>query len=133
APAVETPATGECHMRLSTALMAATLVVGSAAPSLAQTTGNGALSGSHYNLNLLGFTNCPGGTFTGSNRHEIAVFLNFDDASQNGVSFNAVNKNNKIFLSPGTDFQVTDGNACDGNAAAFTLPSNVASAYFAYI
>ena len=121
-------------MRLFRALAAATLVVGSVAPTLAQqTTGNGAQSGSHYNLNLLGFTHCPGGTFTDSNRHEIAVFLNFDDGSQNGVSFNTVNKNNKILLSPGTDFQVTDGNACDGNGAAFTLPSNVASAYFAYI
>lgn len=121
-------------MRLPTILIVATLTVGLAAPSLAQQeTGNGALSGSHYNLNLLGFTNCPGGTFTGSNRHEIAVFLNFNDGSQNGVTFNTINKNNKILLAPGTDFQVTDGNACDGDGAGFTLPSDVSSTYFVYI
>jgi len=115
-------------------MTAVTLVVGSAAPSLAQqSTGNGALSGSHFNLNLLGFTNCPGGTFTGSNRHEIAVFLNFNDGSQNGKLFADISKDNKILLAPGADFQVTDGNACDGDGAAFTLPSNVASAYFVFI
>src|SRR5262245_43691023 len=126
---------GGQFMRLGTILTAATLVVWSAAPSLAQqsTTGNGAPSGSHFNLNILGFNNCPGGTFTDSNRHEIAVFLNFNDGSQAGKAFTDISKNNKILLSPGTDFQVTDGNACDGDGAAFTLPSDVSSTYFVFI
>jgi len=125
----------DTEMRLPTILAAVALAVGSATPSLAQQTppGNGALSGSHYNLNILGFTNCPGGTFTESNRHTIAVFLNLDDGSQNGKVFSTINKDNKILLSPGTDFQVTDGNACDGDGAAFTLPSDVASTYLVYI
>jgi hypothetical protein len=48
--------------------------------------------------------------------------LNFNDGSQNGQAAATLNKINKIFLSPGSDFQVTDGNACDKDGAQFTLP-----------
>jgi len=101
----------------------------SASPALAQT-GNGSQSGGHYNLNLIGHDDCLGGDFTGSNRHVIAVLLNYNDGSQDGQLFSTLNRKNKIFLSPGTDFQVTDGSACDG--AYFTLPSDVSSTYVVY-
>jgi len=102
----------------------------SATPAFAQGGGNGAPSGGHYNLNLIGHADCLGGDFTGSNRHVIAVLLNFNDGSQNGQPAASLNPKNKIFLAPGTDFQVTDGSACDG--AYFTLPADVSSTYTVY-
>jgi hypothetical protein len=102
-----------------------------AVPASAQKpTGNESQSGSHYNLNLIGHDECLGGDFTGSNRHVIAVLLNYNDGSQDGQLFSTLDRRNKIFLSPGDDFQVTDGSGCDG--AYFTLPSDVSSTYVAY-
>lgn len=113
-------------MRLYTILVAAALVVGSAAQSQAQP-GNGALSGSHYNLNLIGHTDCLGSDFTGSNRHVIAVLLNYHDVT----TTTTLNPKNKIYLAGGSDFQVIDGSACDG--AKFQLPWDVSSAYLVFI
>lgn len=88
------------------------------------TAGNGAPSGPHYNLNIIGHeSQCPGDDLVGSNRHVIAVKLNFDDGSQAGTSPSTLDKTNKIFLAEG-DFQVLDGNACDGDGAIFQLPAN---------
>jgi hypothetical protein len=98
------------------------LVVLCAAPAAAQT-GNGAPSGSHYNLNILGKTTCAGDDLTGSNRHTIQVLLNFDDGNNTGQLLTELDRRNKIFLSEG-DFQVLDGNACDGDGAKFQLPAN---------
>jgi hypothetical protein len=100
------------------------------------------LSGSHFNLNLLGKEDgkCPGDDLKGTNRHNIMVLLNFSDNPQpneyfgdGDVLFVDLDKRNKIFLTGGDDFQVTDGNACDGDGAAFTLPSDIASAYQIYV
>lgn len=85
--------------------------------------GNGAPSGSHYNLNILGKDNCSGDDLTGSNRHTIQVLLNFSDGSNNGQLYATLDKRNKIFLTEG-GFQVLDGNACDSNGAKFSLPAN---------
>ena len=71
-------------------------------------TGNGAQSGSHYNLNIIGHDNCPGDDLKGTNRHVIDVLLN---------------GGNKINLVEG-DFAVLDGNACDSDGATFQLPAN---------
>jgi hypothetical protein len=71
-------------------------------------TGNGAQSGSHYNLNIIGHDQCPGDDLKGTNRHVIDVLLN-------GRS--------KILLAEG-DFAVLDGNACDSDGATFQLPAN---------
>ena len=95
-----------------------------ASPAYAQRgDGNGGLSGSHYNLNILGKENCSGDDLEGSNRHTIQVLLNYHDATPTdptaGVS---LDKRNKIFLQEG-DFQVIDGNACD-DGALFQLPAN---------
>jgi hypothetical protein len=73
------------------------------------TTGNGAPSGPHYDLNIHGVVQ-GGSASTGSNGHDIFVPL--------------VGKCN-ISLSPGS-FQVLDPNCLDGNAA-FQLPNPVAS------
>ena len=91
--------------------------------------GNGMPSGPHYNLNLLAKDHCPGDDLTGSNRHTIMVKLNFKDTNPNNVvgdnpgNIVSLDKTNKIYLYPG-EFQVLDGNACDGNGAAFRLPRN---------
>jgi len=86
-------------------------------------TGNGAPSGSHYNLNIIGKENCSPADLTGSNRHTIQVLLDFNDGSQNGQLATTLDRRNKIFLQEG-DFQVIDGNACDSNGAIFQLPAN---------
>lgn len=96
-----------------------------ASPAYAQKgDGNGGLSGTHYNLNILGKENCSGDDLTGSNRHTIQVLLNYVDATPKdptpGVE---LDKRNKIFLQEG-EFQVIDGNACDSDGAWFQLPAN---------
>jgi len=109
-------------------ILAFGLAVGTAA---AQTqTGNGAQSGSHYNLNILGKTDCTPADLNGNNGHTIQVLLNGGQnaTNLNGSSASVLDKKNKIFLQPGDDFQVLDGNACDG--ALFMLPTN--SCYTVY-
>ena len=89
----------------------------------AHATGNGAPSGSHYNLNIVGKAKCSGDDLTGSHRHVIQVLLNFNDGSNTGQLATTLDRRNKIFLREG-DFQVLDGNACDANGAVFQLPAN---------
>jgi hypothetical protein len=85
-------------------------------------TGNGSISGSHYNLNLIGQDTCKTQALTDSNRHTIFVDLNFNDGTPTDpTSTVSLNSKNKIFLQEGP-FQVLDGNACDG--AVFQLPQN---------
>lgn len=84
------------------------------------------LSGAHYNLNIQGKANCAGDDLTGSNRHTIQVLLNYSDKNYNGVPYADLDRRNKILLSSG-EFQVLDGNACDGNGAKFQLPGDVAT------
>ena len=69
-------------------------------------TGNGALSGAHYNLNIIGVSKDKSADMTGDNGHRIFVPL-FGTA--------------KIMLSEG-EFAVLDANGTDGSAA-FQLPS----------
>src|SRR5262245_23383131 len=92
-------------------LLAGVVAVFSTA-AMAQT-GNGSVSGPHYNLNLLGKKDCTPADLTGSNRRNIQVLLNYSDGSQTGQTVSSLDKRNKIFLQEG-DFQVIDGNACDG-------------------
>src|SRR5438093_3805467 len=103
-------------------LIALGLAVGTAA-ALAQT-GNGAPSGGHYNLNILGKRDCTPADLNGNNGHTIQVFLNGGQSAAdiNGTLALTLDKRNKIFLQPGDSFQVIDGNACDG--AIFQLPTN---------
>jgi len=102
------------------------LAVGTAA-ALAQT-GNGAPSGTHYNLNIIGKADCPTDPQTNSNGHVIFVLLNGGDVATNltGKTASTISKVNKIYLQQAPDantFAVLDGNACDGNGALFELPN----------
>lgn len=103
--------------------LAAAMVAAFAAAPAAAGGGNGAPSGAHYNLNIIGVDNPKNSTLTDSNRHTIFV-----DLGRNGQ----VRSN--IWLTQG-EFKVCDGNAfdaafdCAGNAlnktgAVFQLPCN---------
>lgn len=85
--------------------------------------GNGAPSGAHYNLNIIGVDKAKTAELTGSDRHTIFVALT-----------NQGDTHSNIYLTRG-DFQVCDGNAfdaatdCAGNqvanqGAVFQLPCN---------
>lgn len=69
--------------------------------------GNGAPSGAHYNLNIIGVPKGKTATMDSNNGHRI--FVNLDG-------------NTKILLSAG-EFKVLDANGTDGNGAAFQLPN----------
>ncbi len=82
------------------------------------------LSGAHYNLNIIGVEKAKTAPMQNSDRHTIFVDLGKND----GVS-------TSIYLVPGADFKVCDGNGfdaaidCDGNekstnGAVFQLPCN---------
>lgn len=70
-------------------------------------TGNGAPSGPHYNLNIIGVPKDKTAAMTYNNGHRIFVKLN---------------GKTKIWLAEG-DFQVLDANGTDGNGAKFQLPN----------
>src|SRR5262245_25741228 len=102
----------------------------SAITVLAQT-GNGAPSGPHYNLNIIGVTHGKKAPLTGSDRRTIFVPLVSD---QNGDPDTLASDAAPILLTPGP-FMVCDGNAfdpavdCKGNTvnkkgAVFQLPCN---------
>ena len=73
--------------------------------------GNGAPSGAHYNLNIIGVSKVKTADMTGNNGHRIFVPL----GSKNTT------KSTKIYLFEG-DFAVTDANATDGRGE-FYLPN----------
>jgi len=74
----------------------------------AATTGNGAPSGAHYNLNIIGVPKGKTADMTGNNGHRI--FVKLDGKT-------------KILLSEGDDFNVLDANGTDANGASFQLPN----------
>jgi hypothetical protein len=74
-------------------------------------TGNGAPSGAHYTLNIIGVPKDKSPSFTGGNGHRIFV-----DLGKNGEPANT-----RINLIEG-DFGVLDANGTDGSAA-FQLPN----------
>jgi hypothetical protein len=101
-----------------------------ATPLTAQNNLNDYLKGPHYNLNIIGVDNPKTATMTTSNRHTIFVGL--------GSKNNPVTT--PIWLSPGYEFRVCDGNGfnaahdCAGlefkqQGATFQLPCNTALAY----
>ena len=89
-----------------------TASVGSASPSLGTaTTGNGAPSGAHYTLNIIGVPKDKSANLTGGSGHRIFV-----DLGRTGAAANT-----RINLTPG-EFAVLDANGTDGTAA-FQLPN----------
>jgi hypothetical protein len=106
--------------------LGAALVVAVAVPVHAQP-GNGALSGPHYNLNIIGVDKGKKADMTGSDRHTIFVQL--------GTAGAVEAKRSYIYLVPSAEFQVCDGNSsdpafdCNGMqikplGAVFGLPCN---------
>jgi hypothetical protein len=112
-------------------VLALTVVMGAAVSLVTPAdAGNGAPSGAHYNLNIIGVDNPKNSPLTGSDRHTIFVAL--------GSKKPAAPVTTDIWLTPG-DFQVCDGNGfdaaydCSGtqigrglNGAVFQLPCNTA-------
>jgi hypothetical protein len=106
---------------MSKVLIAAALVAGVAAPASAQNTNYGTVpQGAHYSLNIIGVENPKKSKMRDSNRHTIFVALTGET---------------RIYLVPGPDFVVCDGNGfdaavdCSGdskptNGAVFQLPCN---------
>ena len=70
-------------------------------------TGNGAPSGSHYSLNIIGVPQDKTADMTGNNGHRI---------------FMKLGGKGKIMLKEGADFQVLDANGTDGEAS-FEMPN----------
>jgi hypothetical protein len=117
-------------------LAGAAVVLGAAIlsiPGFAQKTitGNGAPSGAHYDLNIIGVTKAKAPPLTGSDRHTIFVPL----VSDQGVLDTDVASGADILLTQGP-FTVCDGNAfdaaydCSGakiasQGAVFQLPCNL--------
>jgi len=91
---------------VAVAMVAILVLVLGAVPAAA--TGNGAPSGAHYNLNLIGVPKGKTADMTGDNGHRIFVKLS---------------GSTRINLQEGADFQVLDANGTDGNGAAFQLPN----------
>lgn len=87
-------------------VIALVLVLAAAMPAAAQT-GNGAPSGAHYNLNIIGVPKGKSADMSNNNGHRIFVSLM---------------GNSKILLSEGENYQVLDANGTDGSAS-FQLPN----------
>lgn len=99
---------------MATSLLAAGIVSATSATSQA---GNGAPSGPHYNLNLIGVPKGKTASMTGSNRHTIFVSATSSAPKINLCQSGTAN------CAPSGGFQVLDGNATDSNGALFALPS----------
>lgn len=88
-----------------------------AVPLLGQTTGNGAPSGPHYNLNIIGVPKTKDAPMDDNNGHRIFVHL--------GSKKNNVTVTTRIYLAQSTDgtFKVLDANGTDDGKARFQLPA----------
>jgi hypothetical protein len=109
-------------------------VLSAGAGTTATTTGNGAPSGSHYTLNIIGVPQGKTADMTNNNGSRIFVLLNGgeDATSLNGKAYSTLNKVNTIGLVPapaGGSFQVLDANATDSTGALFQLPLDVSSSW----
>src|SRR5437773_6746411 len=103
-------------MRFTFHLVAAIAALTATAVAAAQT-GNGAPSGTHYNLNIIGVSHNKNPNMNQAAGNVIFVGLGSGD----------VTVTSKILLSPG-DFQVLDKNGTDG-VASFQLPADSTGAY----
>jgi hypothetical protein len=81
-------------------------------PALVAAAGNGAPSGAHYNLNIIGVPRTKSADMTGDNGRRIFVSLGRDGEAAN----------TRINLTEGDDFAVLDANGTDGTAS-FQLPN----------
>lgn len=75
--------------------------------------GNGAPSGPHYNLNIIGVENPKNADMTGSNRHTIFMPLRTSGYNKPTSTNNGVQIEGQIWLTAGEWFEVCDGNGFD--------------------
>ncbi len=102
----------------------------------ATTTGNGAPSGSHYNLNIIGVPKDKTADMNNNDGHRIFVQLINTTGSTVGdiigKNFTDISRVNTILLAPAPaneSFQVLDANATDKTGAVFQLPFLVSTTY----
>ena len=101
------------------------------------TTGNGAPSGSHYNLNIIGVPKDKTAALTNNDGHRIFVQLVGGNTAGgptgiNGGDFSQISKVNTILLTHdplNESFQVLDANATDRDGALFQLPMTVSTTW----
>lgn len=94
-------------MKKTIALVSALAIAASMVPTIAGAgTGNGAPSGAHYNLNIIGVPKGKTADMTSGNRIFVKLW----------------GTDTKIMLQEGDDFQVLDANGTDGTAK-FQLPN----------
>jgi len=75
--------------------------------------GNGAPSGPHYNLNIIGVENPKKADMTGSQRHTIFMPLHTSGSGKPTSTNNNVQIEGQIWLTAGNRFEVCDGNGFD--------------------
>jgi|RhiMetdeSRZDD1v2_1073273.scaffolds.fasta_scaffold167991_2 hypothetical protein len=86
-----------------------------------------------YSVQVIAHDSCPAGSFDDTSRRTIAVKAGFTDSIPDGTLLKDVIKTNKIFLAPGTNFSIMDGNACDDDGARMILPLDVSTTYEVYV
>ena len=129
-----TSSTKATTTQTTTTTTTATTTQSAPAPASVTQTGNGAPSGPHFNLNIIGVPKDKTASMTVGDGHRIFVQLNGGEAatSLNGKLASQLVKTNKIMLQPapaGESFQVLDANATDSNGALFQLPADVSSTW----
>lgn len=105
--------------------------------SASAVTGNGAPSGSHYNLNIIGVSHDKTADLNDNNGHRIFVQLYGGQSAADlvGKDWNQLDKINMILLAQapaGESFNVLDANATDKNGALFQLPADVSTKWAVY-
>lgn len=109
--------------KITSLVITATMTAAVSLPAFAGVaeTGNGAPSGAHYNLNIIGVDKAKNPNMTGTSGHTIFVPLKSTKTGIYSTNNNVAIVDSKIWLLPGDDFQVCDRNgfdlayACDGN------------------
>ena len=109
-----------------TLAVAITAAFGLGAAALAAN-GNGAPSGEHFNLNIIGVQHDKDADKTGGG----VIFVPLDTTGR--TSRTGVENKVDILLTPGDSFAVLDGNATDDNTATFQMPSDVATTYTVWV
>ena len=120
----------------TTATTTASVTSSTTSSASVTTTGNGAPSGSHYNLNIIGVPKDKTADMNNNDGHRIFVQLINTTGSTAGdiigKNFTDISKVNTILLSPappGESFRVLDANATDRSGAVFQLPFDVSATW----
>jgi hypothetical protein len=93
--------------------------------------GNGAPSGAHYTLNIIGVPKDKTASMDSDHGIGSRIFVQLnggeDAVGLDGKNFSGIDRVNKIFLQPGDSFAVLDANATDSDGALFQMPADIAS------